>query len=298
MPPAAIASRVSSTGSRCPRASSRSRALAGGNFGAPPKPPLTGSMSSSSDSTPAVDDLRRRGRRRGGQPRDRAELLTGPAGGGVDLVALLIPGGADGLHHHPEPGHPLTGLGREVGAAVEGDAVGVAEGRQRPAAPAGHPLQRLHVDGVDVGSFLAVDLDRDEVLVHVGGGLGVGERLSLHDVAPVAGRVADREQDRDVALAGGCLRLFAPGSPVDRVVLVLEEVGRGLAGESVGHRRAVPYASQSGAGASPASIRSQIRARSSRSSVSILLTNCSRIPARLVGRACSNFLRPASVNRA
>ena len=55
-------------------------------------------------------------------------------------------------------------------------------------------------------------------------------------MAPVAGRVADREQDRPVLLAGAGQRLLAPRVPVDRVVPVLEQVRAGLAREAVGHR--------------------------------------------------------------
>ena len=49
---------------------------------------------------------------------------------------------------------------------------------------------------VEVGPLLAVHLDADEVLVHQRRGRLVLERLALHHVAPVAGRVADAEQDR------------------------------------------------------------------------------------------------------
>ena len=62
-------------------------------------------------------------------------------------------------------------------------------------------LDRLDVDRVDVGALLAVDLDAHEVLVHQRGGLGVLERLALHDVAPVARRVADRDEQRPVLVA-------------------------------------------------------------------------------------------------
>ena len=65
--------------------------------------------------------------------------------------------------------------------------------------------------------------------------IGVLEALALHDVAPVARGVADRDQQRAVLLARAAQRLLAPGQPVDRVVAVLQEVGRGLAGEGVGH---------------------------------------------------------------
>ncbi len=159
-----------------------------------------------------------------------------PARALADLVASALEGVDDRFHHHPEARHAAALVGREVGAAVEGHAVGVEEDGHRPAALAAHRLHRLHVDRVDVGALLAVDLDVDEVLVHVGGGLRVLEGLALHHVAPVAGRVADREQDRAVLLARPLQRLGAPGVPVDRVVAVLQQVRAGLLGEPVGHR--------------------------------------------------------------
>ena len=57
-----------------------------------------------------------------------------------------------------------------------------------------------------------------------GGGL-VLEALVRHDVAPVAGGIADREQDRLVAALGLGQRRRSPRPPVDRVVLVLEQIG-------------------------------------------------------------------------
>jgi hypothetical protein len=52
---------------------------------------------------------------------------------------------------------------------------------------AGHRDARLHVDRVEVGALLAVELDADEVLVHELRDPLVLERLALHHVAPVAG---------------------------------------------------------------------------------------------------------------
>ena len=66
----------------------------------------------------------------------------------------------------------MAGLGREVGAAVEGNLLGREEHVQRPAAVAGHRLDGLHVERVDVWALLAVDLDADEALVHQRGGAG------------------------------------------------------------------------------------------------------------------------------
>jgi hypothetical protein len=105
---------------------------------------------------------------------------------------------------------------------------------------AGHLLDGLHVDRVDVGTLFAVDLDADEVLVHQGRRLLVLEALALHDMAPVAGRVADRDQQRDVALVCPAQCLLSPRQPVDGVVAVLQEIGRRLAGEGVGHDPRLP----------------------------------------------------------
>ena len=166
---------------------------------------------------------------------DRAELRPRLRRPRPQLVAPPLEGVDHRLHHHPEARHPAAVVGREVGAAVEGHPLGVAEDGHRPAAPPGHRLHRLHVEGVDVGALLAVDLDADEVLVHVGGGLRVLEGLALHHVAPVAGRVADREQDRAVLLASPGQRLGAPRVPVHRVLPVLEQVGTDLLRQAVGH---------------------------------------------------------------
>ena len=100
-----------------------------------------------------------------------------------------------------EGGHAVALLAREIGAAEERPlVVGRQEHRQRPAAAAlGQHLVRGLVDAVEVGALLAVDLDVDEQFVHQRRRRGVLEGLVRHHVAPVAGRVADRQQDRLVA---------------------------------------------------------------------------------------------------
>ena len=240
MPPASIASRVRSTRSRSsPRASRSSSAEAGGNFGAPPKPPLVAVGAARGASRPPASRPLASGRRAGpgSSCADRAEAArASPAPARGSPRACRCEGVDDRFHHHAEARHPAALVGREVGAAVEGHALGVEEDGHRPAALAGHRLHRLHVDRVDVGPLLAVDLDADEVLVHVGRGLRVLEGLALHHVAPVAGRVADREQDRLVLAPRAARAPPPPRIPVDRVVAVLEQVGTGLLGEPVGHR--------------------------------------------------------------
>jgi hypothetical protein len=79
----------------------------------------------------------------------------------------------------PDLGHPLQQVHErgpwKVGAAEERPAVGRQEHSHGPTALAGDGLNRLHVNGVDVRSLLAVDLDVDEQFVHHGRDSGVLE---------------------------------------------------------------------------------------------------------------------------
>ena len=140
----------------------------------------------------------------------------------------MVPPGGRNLPHQVQEDR----LG-EVGPTEERPAVGGQEYRHGPAATTGLGLHRVHVDGVDVGAFLPVDLDVDEQVVHDRRHLGVLEALVRHDVAPVAGGVADRQQDGPVQLLGPAHGVLAPGVPVDGVVPVLAQVGAGLVGQVV-----------------------------------------------------------------
>ena len=149
------------------------------------------------------------------------------------LVALAIRRG-DALQHLAERRAAPARLRREIRAAPERRAVRRQEHRQRPAALLAQRVQRGHVEVVDVGTFLAIHLDVDEQRVHQRGGLRVLEGFVRHDVAPVAGGVADRQHDRLVGLGRLAERGGAPGPPVHRIVGVLEQVGRGFVAEQVG----------------------------------------------------------------
>jgi hypothetical protein len=116
---------------------------------------------------------------------------------------------------------------------VERFKIGGEKNRHGPAAAAGHAHHGGHVDPVDIGSLLPVDLDADEVLVQQLGGSGVGEGLPFHDLAPVAGRVSHRKEDRLVFRSGFGEGLLPPGIPVDRVFGVLQQVGTGFENQAV-----------------------------------------------------------------
>ena len=153
----------------------------------------------------------------------------------LDLIAPHQPGVVDGAQHVVEARHPAAGRRREVGAAVERLQVGREEDRHRPTAAAGHHLRGVHVDLIEIGPLLAIDLDRDEPLVDDHRDLLVFEALVLHHMAPVTGGVADREKDRPLLALGALERLRAPRMPVDGIVFVLEQVGRRFVGEMIWH---------------------------------------------------------------
>src|SRR4051812_36271198 len=54
-------------------------------------------------------------------------------------------------------------------------------------------------------------------------------------MAPVTGRVADREKDRLLLALRAIQRLRSPGMPIDRVVLVLQQIRRCFLREMISH---------------------------------------------------------------
>ena len=127
-------------------------------------------------------------------------------------------------------------LGRPIGAPEHRRAVGRQEHGQRPAALLAHRMQRRHIDVVDVRPLLAIDLHVDEQAVHQRGGLLVLEGFVRHHMAPVAGGVADRKEDRTVARARLGQSRRAPGPPVHGIMGVLQEIGRGRLPEEIAVR--------------------------------------------------------------
>ena len=106
--------------------------------------------------------------------------------------------------------------------------------RQGPTPAAGEHLRHTHVEAVDVRPLLSVHLDRDEGPVHEPGHLIVLEGFPLHDMAPVAGRVADGQENGPVLQPGGLEGLLGPGVPGDGVVGVGQQIGALLVDEAVG----------------------------------------------------------------
>ena len=175
----------------------------------------------------------RRHARPGAQFRQLRQMVGENEAAALHVVAAGAPGGIDGFEHLPERGAAPARLGRPIGAPEHRLAIGRQEHGQRPAALLAERMERGHVDVVDVRPLLAIDFNVDEQLVHPSSGFGVLERFVRHHMAPVAGGVADREQDRAVAplglRQGGC----APRAPVHGIIGVLQEIGRRLASEEI-----------------------------------------------------------------
>ncbi len=161
------------------------------------------------------------------------EPLHDGLGVGADLVPFLVVGVGHLLEHLGKAGPPIAGLGREIGAAPEGRPLPVQEHGERPAAMLAQLLKGGHVDLVDVRPLLPVHLDVHEKRVHLAGDLGVLEAFMGHHMAPVAGRIAHREQHRPAGAARLLERFGPPGPPMDRIVLMLKQIGAGLGGEAI-----------------------------------------------------------------
>ena len=159
--------------------------------------------------------------------------LNSSAAASIDPASILFPHPRQLAQQVCEPGPAPARRGREVGAAVERLEIRREEDRHRPAAGTGGRLDEGHVDAIHVRALLAIDLDRHEVVVEQAGDLRTHERLVLHDVAPVARRVADRQEDRLVFAAGSLEGLVAPWIPVHGVAGMLKQVGAVLARETI-----------------------------------------------------------------
>ena len=126
-------------------------------------------------------------------------------------------------------------VGREIGASVKRLEIGRQPHAHRPAARPRRRLHERHVDAIDVGPLFAIHFDGDEIAIQDVGNRLAFERLVGHHVAPVAGRIANRQKDRAVELAGLVERLLPPGVPVDRILGVLQKVWAALGSETIRH---------------------------------------------------------------
>src|SRR5205807_5310599 len=108
----------------------------------------------------------------------------------------------------------VTRLLGEICPAPERLGIGGEKHREGPAAMLAERVERLHIDAIDIRTFLPVDLGGNEVSVHECGSFRVLEALVSHHMAPMTGRVADGQEHRFVVGAGAGERGGTPGHPV------------------------------------------------------------------------------------
>ena len=82
-------------------------------------------------------------------------------------------------------------------------------------------LHKRHVHSIHIWPLLPVDLDADKELVEDLRNLLALKGLTLHDMAPVTGRVAHRQKNWLVFRFGFLHGFAAPGVPAFPAVLVL-----------------------------------------------------------------------------
>ena len=108
-------------------------------------------------------DVARAGRHRRAAPGDGRPARSPAASTSARRVRYAS---ATASRMRGKPGMPCRSSGGKYVPPKNGARSGVRKTRHRPAAGAGHRLHGGHVDVVEVGALLAVDLDRHEVLVH------------------------------------------------------------------------------------------------------------------------------------
>jgi hypothetical protein len=93
--------------------------------------------------------------------------------------------------------------------------------------------QGLLIDEIDIGALFSVNLYGNKMGVDEGGDLVILETFMGHDMAPMAGRIADRQQNRAVLAFGLQEGRLVPGPPMHRIILVLKQIGAGFMAEEV-----------------------------------------------------------------
>ena len=151
-------------------------------------------------------------------------------------VRCRSPGRRHGLEHLHKAGPAIARLLREISSAPERLRLRRQEDRQRPSALFAQGRERRHIDLIDIRPLLAIHLDIDEETVHDLRDFRVLEALMGHHMAPVAGGITDRKQDRLLELGGFRQRSRMPGAPVNGIRGMLPEVRTRLVGEQVARR--------------------------------------------------------------
>jgi hypothetical protein len=159
------------------------------------------------------------------------------AGGFEHFIAARLPCLGHGQQNALEAGTSVAIFAGEIRSAEEWPAVGRQDCSERPTALATDRLDRGLIAGIDVGAFIAVDFDGDEVFVDDGGEACVFVALAVHHMAPVAPHRANVEQHGLVLARSPGKSLGAPFIPLDGLMESGAEIGGAGTAERVGRCR-------------------------------------------------------------
>ncbi|MNC24805.1 hypothetical protein D3C75_728700 [compost metagenome] len=96
--------------------------------------------------------------------------------------------------------------------------------RQRPPALPGHGLAHRHVHMIHIGPLLPVHLHRNKMRIQQRRHFLILKGLPFHDVAPVTGGIANRQENGFVLLPRLGEGLLRPRKPIHRVMSMLEQI--------------------------------------------------------------------------
>ena len=145
----------------------------------------------------------------------------------------MFPSFRDALENRAKSRPPVSVIRGPISPAEKGLQLGRQEDRHRPTAAARRRLDVGHVRAVHVRPLFPVQLDGNKMPVQDFSNGGVGKRFALHDVAPVAGVVADGKEDGLVFAPRLFECLLTPGEPIHGVRRVKEQIRTFFADQAV-----------------------------------------------------------------
>jgi len=173
----------------------------------PPKPPCTSSKDPASWTKPRLC-----ANRRSAAPRRAADFVAAASAASIwsdwlqNPFALAGPDAREAPEQSFQPRPPVAIVRGKVCPAEERLQIRRQPDRQRPAAATGQGLHKGHVDAIDVGPLFAVHLDADKASFRIRATSGSENDSRAITWTPVAGRIADRQEDG----------LVSPGAPFRR----------------------------------------------------------------------------------
>src|SRR5688572_9748153 len=137
-----------------------------------------------------------------------------------------------GLHNPGQgflPGRPVeSSFWREISTAIKWFSLRGKKNIQWPSAAAGHGLYRIHINMIEVRPLFPVYFNIDEMLIHDRSRGLVFKTFPLHNMAPMASRIANTYQDGFIIFFRFVQCLISPGIPVNRIMGMLQQVRTGL----------------------------------------------------------------------